>query len=61
MAAGKSRSGDDIVSHRYLGPAPPQPEAIVKILTKKPVVATQAEVAGNPRSRSAKLRVVEKL
>mmetsp|Transcript_11093 Transcript_11093/g.20935 ORF Transcript_11093/g.20935 Transcript_11093/m.20935 type:complete len:413 (+) Transcript_11093:129-1367(+) len=61
VAAGKSRSGDDIVSHRYLGPAPPQPEAIVKILTKKPVVATQAEVAGNPRSRSAKLRVIEKL
>ncbi len=30
-------------------------------VTKKPVVASDAEVAANPRSRSAKLRAVEKL
>ncbi len=34
---------------------------IVKVLTKKPIQATGEEVAQNPRSRSAKLRVVEKI
>jgi len=33
----------------------------VKILTKKPVLPGQAELESNPRSRSAKLRVAEKL
>ena len=33
----------------------------VKILTKKPIVATGEELEMNPRSRSAKLRVCEKL
>jgi 16S rRNA (cytosine1402-N4)-methyltransferase len=32
----------------------------LKVLTKKPVMATAQEAALNPRSRSAKLRVVEK-
>jgi|688.fasta_scaffold59503_4 16S rRNA (cytosine1402-N4)-methyltransferase len=36
-------------------------EERVKILTKKPVEATQEELQRNPRSRSAKLRCVEKL
>lgn len=31
----------------------------VKIITKKPVVATDEEVKGNPRARSTKLRVCE--
>ncbi len=31
------------------------------ILTKKPIVATEEEIARNPRSRSAKLRIFEKL
>jgi 16S rRNA (cytosine1402-N4)-methyltransferase len=35
--------------------------ASVRILTRKPVIADEAEIAQNPRSRSAKLRVVEKL
>lgn len=33
----------------------------VKLISKKPIVATQAELDENPRSRSAKLRVCEKL
>ncbi|MBW4436640.1 MAG: 16S rRNA (cytosine(1402)-N(4))-methyltransferase RsmH [Pleurocapsa minor GSE-CHR-MK-17-07R] len=35
--------------------------ASVKLITRKPLVADDEEVARNPRSRSAKLRVVEKL
>lgn len=33
----------------------------VKLLTRKPVIATDEEIRANPRSRSAKLRVVEKV
>ncbi|MCQ2420367.1 MAG: 16S rRNA (cytosine(1402)-N(4))-methyltransferase RsmH [Clostridia bacterium] len=33
----------------------------IKIVTKKPIVATLEEVQENPRSRSAKLRVAEKV
>jgi 16S rRNA (cytosine1402-N4)-methyltransferase len=35
--------------------------ARVRLVTRKPIVATTAEVEMNPRARSAKLRVVEKL
>ena len=34
---------------------------IVKLISKKPIVATEEELEVNPRSRSAKLRVCEKL
>jgi 16S rRNA (cytosine1402-N4)-methyltransferase len=36
-------------------------ESTLKILTKKPIVADETEVVNNPRARSAKLRVAEKI
>ena len=33
----------------------------VKIITKKPIIASEEEIKINPRSRSAKLRVIEKI
>ncbi len=36
-------------------------EKRIKILTKKPLVPSEAEVKENPASRSAKLRIIEKL
>lgn len=33
----------------------------LKVITKKPVIATEAEVNENPRARSAKLRVAERV
>jgi 16S rRNA (cytosine1402-N4)-methyltransferase len=43
-------------------PAPrPNPDYIFKAVTGKPVVACEAEQRANPRSRSAKLRVVERI
>lgn len=36
-------------------------EPRVNILTKKPIEATEEEIKLNPRSRSAKLRIIEKL
>lgn len=34
---------------------------IVKLITRKPIVPSNTEIAENPRSRSSKLRVVEKI
>ena len=35
-------------------------EGVGKIITKKPVIPTESEIKINPKSRSAKLRVIEK-
>ncbi len=37
-----------------------EPVSELKVITKKPIVPTEIEMKQNPRSRSAKLRVVEK-
>jgi 16S rRNA (cytosine1402-N4)-methyltransferase len=39
----------------------PNPEYLFRAVTGKPVVASEAEQRANPRSRSAKLRVVERI
>ncbi len=36
-------------------------KASIRLINRKPIIAEEAEIAANPRSRSAKLRVVEKL
>jgi 16S rRNA (cytosine1402-N4)-methyltransferase len=36
-------------------------KAVVKLVNKKPILPTEEETKDNPRARSAKLRVVEKL
>ncbi|HNH27288.1 MAG TPA: 16S rRNA (cytosine(1402)-N(4))-methyltransferase, partial [Anaerolineales bacterium] len=36
-------------------------KAVVKLVNKKPILPTEEETRENPRARSAKLRVVEKL
>ncbi|MFH1890057.1 MAG: 16S rRNA (cytosine(1402)-N(4))-methyltransferase RsmH [Candidatus Kuenenbacteria bacterium] len=51
---------DRIVKH-YFKEISKNDEAQVKLLTKKPVMASQQEVKDNPRARSGKMRVVEKL
>lgn len=48
---------DRIVKHWFKKPGIAEQ---VHILTKKPVVASEAELTQNPRSRSAKLRIIEK-
>jgi 16S rRNA (cytosine1402-N4)-methyltransferase len=50
---------DRIVKHTMRALA--QGGADVRLLTKKPVVPGEAELARNPRARSAKLRAVERL
>ncbi|MDF0668599.1 MAG: 16S rRNA (cytosine(1402)-N(4))-methyltransferase RsmH [Nitrospira sp.] len=50
---------DRIVKHAFRSLSQ-GPEAALSVLTKKPVLPSQAECEANPRSRSAKLRVAER-
>ncbi len=49
---------DRIVKNYFKGLAR---EGLVNILTKKPIMASQDEISKNSRSRSAKLRVIERI
>lgn len=48
---------DRIVKHFYKEKSPEQ----AQIITKKPITANEEELHNNPRSRSAKLRILEKI
>lgn len=48
---------DRIVKHFFQT----QENKTLKIITKKPLVASEEELKNNPRARSAKLRVIEKI
>ena len=50
---------DRIVKHTLR--ALQQRDGLVQVLTKKPLIPTDIEVASNPRARSAKLRVAERI
>jgi 16S rRNA (cytosine1402-N4)-methyltransferase len=49
---------DGIVKEDFKGR---QRDGVYKILTKKPLTADTIEVRDNPRSRSAKLRIAERI
>lgn len=51
---------DRIVKHRFKNLYQSSREKY-KILTKRPIVGTEGEISENPRARSAKLRVIQKL
>jgi 16S rRNA (cytosine1402-N4)-methyltransferase len=53
---------DRIVKHTFAGLASPADDApLLTILTRKPVMAGEEEVAANSRARSAKLRAAERV
>lgn len=56
----KNASATTIPSgHKYLPDTPVSPR--LRIVTKSPITAAEEEVARNPRARSAKLRVAERI
>jgi 16S rRNA (cytosine1402-N4)-methyltransferase len=56
----KEEASGFLASKTKLLPRAPK-EAQLKILTKKPIVASREEMLTNPRARSAKLRAAEKI
>jgi 16S rRNA (cytosine1402-N4)-methyltransferase len=51
---------DRIVKHTFRALAQ-APEPLVALITRRPIEASEDEIARNPRARSAKLRVAERL
>lgn len=63
-AAGKATPEEEHMTHgasKYDYADQLEQRVVIKSITRKPAVATEEEILANPRSRSAKLRVVEKL
>ena len=52
---------DRIIKHTFLELAGESGRSCLRILTKKPVMASDQELARNPRARSAKLRAAERV
>lgn len=57
----QERSGRTGAVSRFAPPAANQNAAMFRLITSKPIVPSDQEIKRNPRARSAKLRVVEKI
>lgn len=59
LAVVSFHSGEDRIAKHFLKEE--EKKGMIKILTKKPVIPSETEVQENPRARSAKMRVAEKI
>lgn len=54
-------SGEDRIVKNFFRDMAKADHARIRAVTKKPVIASPEEIKANPRARSAKLRIIEKL